>query len=119
MGWGLGEDYGFRSRVVLKKTHTHRYIYLFFNPRCLIELGSCMQDLFDKKKDTRPCEGCGSILPLKMTKKMKVSTPSEQFLCRTCARVRMMPCSVCFLFSVCHLFSVITLGWKVLLQCSY
>ncbi|XP_024024188.1 histone-lysine N-methyltransferase ATX4 isoform X1 [Morus notabilis] len=45
------------------------------------------QDLFDKKKDTRPCEGCGSILPLKMTKKMKVSTPSEQFLCRTCARL--------------------------------
>ncbi|EXB84230.1 Histone-lysine N-methyltransferase ATX5 [Morus notabilis] len=52
------------------------------------------RDLFDKKKDTRPCEGCGSILPLKMTKKMKVSTPSEQFLCRTCARVRCDGCKV-------------------------
>ncbi|KAL5568350.1 hypothetical protein UlMin_024925 [Ulmus minor] len=45
------------------------------------------QGLFRKKNDTRPCEGCGSSLPLKMTKRMKVSTPAGQFLCKTCSRL--------------------------------
>lgn len=44
--------------------------------------------MYGKRKDTRACEGCGLDLPLKMPKKMKVSTPGGQFLCKTCARVR-------------------------------
>ncbi|KAJ1376915.1 Zinc finger, PHD-type [Sesbania bispinosa] len=54
------------------------------------------QDLFDKK-DTRPCEACGLGLPYKMSKKTKDSTPSGQFLCKTCARLTKSKhyCGIC------------------------
>ncbi|XP_062120143.1 histone-lysine N-methyltransferase ATX5-like isoform X2 [Humulus lupulus] len=45
------------------------------------------QNMFLKKKDTQPCEGCGLSLPLKMTKKMNPSTPSDHVLCKSCARL--------------------------------
>lgn len=55
------------------------------------------QDMYGKKKDTRACEGCGLDLPLKMPKKMKVSTPGGQFLCKTCARLTKSKhvCGIC------------------------
>ncbi|OMO88385.1 hypothetical protein CCACVL1_08420 [Corchorus capsularis] len=55
------------------------------------------QGLLAKYKDTRPCEGCGMILPFKMGKKMKALTPAGQFLCRTCARLTKSKhyCGIC------------------------
>ncbi|KAG6715303.1 histone-lysine N-methyltransferase ATX4-like isoform X2 [Carya illinoinensis] len=48
---------------------------------------SCIPNVIGKKKATRPCEGCGTTLPFKMTKKFKIATPGGQFLCKTCARL--------------------------------
>ncbi|CAB4271594.1 unnamed protein product [Prunus armeniaca] len=55
------------------------------------------QDVYGKKRDIRPCEGCGVYLPFKMTKKMKVSTPGDQFLCKTCAKLTKSKhyCGIC------------------------
>ncbi|KAF4399099.1 hypothetical protein G4B88_023693 [Cannabis sativa] len=47
---------------------------------------SCLENMFLKKKDTQPCEGCGLSLPLKTTKK-NPSTPSDHVLCKSCARL--------------------------------
>ncbi|KAI6697796.1 hypothetical protein NL676_017915 [Syzygium grande] len=44
-------------------------------------------DVAGTKKEPRCCEGCGSILPVRMTKKEKVSTPGGQSLCRLCSRM--------------------------------
>lgn len=46
-----------------------------------------MQDYFDNRKDTRPCEVCGLVIPLKTSKRTRDSTPGGQFLCKICARV--------------------------------
>ncbi|KAK6250732.1 hypothetical protein SCA6_004737 [Theobroma cacao] len=53
--------------------------------------------LLGKHNDARPCEGCGMILPFKMGKKMKTSTPGGQFLCKTCARLTKSKhyCGIC------------------------
>ncbi|KAE8077675.1 hypothetical protein FH972_016217 [Carpinus fangiana] len=50
-----------------------------------------------KKKDSRPCEGCGVNLPFKMTKKNKMATPGGQFFCKTCARLTKSKhyCGIC------------------------
>ncbi|KAI4337961.1 hypothetical protein L6164_016322 [Bauhinia variegata] len=55
------------------------------------------QDLFDRKKDMRPCEACGMDLSFKMSKKMKDSAPGGQFLCKTCARLTKSKhyCGIC------------------------
>ncbi|TKY55983.1 Histone-lysine N-methyltransferase ATX4 [Spatholobus suberectus] len=55
------------------------------------------QDLFDKKKDMRPCEVCGLELPFKMSKKTKDLTPGRRFLCKTCARLTKSKhyCGIC------------------------
>ncbi|XP_061356155.1 histone-lysine N-methyltransferase ATX4-like isoform X2 [Gastrolobium bilobum] len=55
------------------------------------------QDLFDKKKDNRPCEVCGLDLPFKTPKKTKDLNPGSQFLCKTCARLTKSKhyCGIC------------------------
>ncbi|PON72089.1 43kDa postsynaptic protein [Parasponia andersonii] len=45
------------------------------------------QKIFEKKKDTQPCEGCGLNLPPKMTKKVPASIPAGHLFCKTCARL--------------------------------
>ncbi|CAN6569614.1 unnamed protein product [Malus baccata var. baccata] len=52
-----------------------------------IEFGSVEQDVYGKKKDIRPCEGCGLYVPFKMIKKMKDPSPRGQYLCKSCARL--------------------------------
>ncbi|KAM1407497.1 hypothetical protein ACFX2F_002073 [Malus domestica] len=44
-------------------------------------------DVHGKKKDIRPCEGCGLYVPFKMIKKMKDPSPRGQYLCKSCARL--------------------------------
>ncbi|KAF8412117.1 hypothetical protein HHK36_000073 [Tetracentron sinense] len=51
----------------------------------VIHFSFSVQDVLEKKKDTRPCNGCGLSLPFKTTKKMEGSTPKGQFLCKHCA----------------------------------
>ncbi|XP_010049124.1 histone-lysine N-methyltransferase ATX4 isoform X2 [Eucalyptus grandis] len=51
------------------------------------EFNSLNFDAVGTKKEPRCCEGCGSILPVRMTKKEKVSTPGGQSLCRLCSRM--------------------------------
>lgn len=83
-------------------THSEFYSdFSFFFHRIFIILIFCssMQDTLGKKKASRPCEGCGMSLPFKMTKKLKIAIPGGQFLCKTCARVRMTCLFIqCFLY---------------------
>ncbi|GAV66205.1 PWWP domain-containing protein/SET domain-containing protein/PHD_2 domain-containing protein/zf-HC5HC2H_2 domain-containing protein [Cephalotus follicularis] len=55
------------------------------------------QGILEKNKEAQPCEGCGTMLPCKMAKKMKASTPGGQFLCKTCARLTKSKhyCGIC------------------------
>lgn len=52
-----------------------------------MKLGFLMQDLSGLRKGSQHCEGCGVIIPVRVTKKVKHLTPGEQSLCKTCARV--------------------------------
>ncbi|OVA11323.1 PWWP domain [Macleaya cordata] len=45
-----------------------------------------LQDVY-RRKDTRPCDGCGLSIPFKTTKKMKGPTPKGQGLCKHCTRL--------------------------------
>ncbi|KAJ8751913.1 hypothetical protein K2173_000659 [Erythroxylum novogranatense] len=58
---------------------------------------SLSQNVFGKNKDIRPCEGCGMILPFKLSKKLKASNSGDQFLCKTCARLTKSKhyCGIC------------------------
>ncbi|KAH7538215.1 hypothetical protein FEM48_Zijuj03G0175300 [Ziziphus jujuba var. spinosa] len=55
------------------------------------------QYMAGKKTEPRACDGCGSSLPFKMSKKMKASTPSGPFFCKTCARLTKSKhyCGIC------------------------
>ncbi|KAM1613656.1 hypothetical protein PS2_002126 [Malus domestica] len=50
-------------------------------------LRALFPDVYGKKKDIRPCEGCGLYFPFKMIKKMKDPSPRGQYLCKSCARL--------------------------------
>ncbi|KAM1183912.1 hypothetical protein FF1_002159 [Malus domestica] len=50
-------------------------------------LRALFPDVYGKKKDIQPCEGCGLYFPFKMIKKMKDPSPRGQYLCKSCARL--------------------------------
>ncbi|KAJ8573133.1 hypothetical protein K7X08_009644 [Anisodus acutangulus] len=58
---------------------------------------SDQQDGFDKRKDTRPCDSCGLIVPCRTMKKVKDTTSKAQFFCGHCTKLRKSKqyCGIC------------------------
>ncbi|XP_059312472.1 histone-lysine N-methyltransferase ATX5-like isoform X2 [Lycium ferocissimum] len=63
------------------------------------ELDFCFpdQDGYDKRKDTRPCDSCGLIVPCRTMKKVKDTTSKAQFFCGHCTKLRKSKqyCGIC------------------------
>lgn len=58
---------------------------------------SDQQDGYDKRKDTRPCDSCGLIVPCRSMKKVKDTTSKAQFSCGHCSKLRKSKqyCGIC------------------------
>ncbi|KAK6260553.1 hypothetical protein SCA6_015027 [Theobroma cacao] len=53
--------------------------------------------LCSQNQDARPCDSCGSVVPLKTMKKMKKSAYEAELLCKHCAKLRKSKqyCGIC------------------------
>ncbi|XP_022734043.1 histone-lysine N-methyltransferase ATX3-like isoform X3 [Durio zibethinus] len=53
--------------------------------------------LHSQNQGARPCDSCGSVVPLKTMKKMKISTYEAELLCKHCAKLRKSKqyCGIC------------------------
>ncbi|KAH6756582.1 SET domain protein 14 [Perilla frutescens var. hirtella] len=70
---------------------------LFFSSGSVFIVHSGLQEIFDKKKDTRVCGSCSLTFPCRMVKKIKSATAKAHFLCEHCIKLRKSKqyCGIC------------------------
>ncbi|KAL4367209.1 hypothetical protein GQ457_05G000890 [Hibiscus cannabinus] len=68
---------------------------------CLDAQPSCsspdLDCLYSNNQDAKPCDSCGSVVPLKTLKKLKKSACEAELLCKHCAKLRKSKqyCGIC------------------------
>ncbi|KAK8509676.1 hypothetical protein V6N12_001755 [Hibiscus sabdariffa] len=73
---------------------TQQIEYADAQPSCSTQDLDC---LYSHNQDARPCDSCGSVVPLKTLKKMKKSAYEAELLCKHCAKLRKSKqyCGIC------------------------